>query len=56
MKIRSLINHPHVIPNSEDLRSSFWPCIDSNATDTIKAQKDSNDIVKIVHVTSMLQT
>ncbi len=24
----------------------FWPCIDSNATDTVKAQKGSKDIVK----------
>ncbi len=26
-------------------------CIDHNATDTLKAQKVSKDIVKIVHVT-----
>ncbi len=28
--------------------------IDSNTTDTFKAQKDSKDIVKIVHVTSVV--
>ncbi len=69
MKILSLITHPHVIPNPQDLRSSsehklryfwwnpraFWPSIDSNATDTFKAQKGSKDIGKIVHVTSVVQ-
>ncbi len=30
---------------------AFWPCIDSNATTTFKAQEGSEDIVKIVHVT-----
>ncbi len=34
---------------------TFWPCIDSNATDKIKAQKGSKDIVKIVHVTSVVK-
>ncbi len=34
---------------------AFWLSIDSNATTTIKAQKSSKDIVKIVHVTSMVQ-
>ncbi len=29
---------------------AFWACIDSNATDTFKAQKCSKNIVKIVHV------
>ncbi len=29
--------------------------IDSNATDTFKAQKGNKDIVKIVHVTSVAQ-
>ncbi len=29
----------------------FWPCIDSNAITTFKAQKGSKHIVKIVHVT-----
>ncbi len=28
---------------------AFWPCIDSSATDTFKAQKCSKDIVKIVN-------
>ncbi len=30
-------------------------CIDSNTTDTFKAQKGSKDIGKIVHVTSVVQ-
>ncbi len=34
---------------------AFWPCIDSNATTVFKAHKGSNDIVKIVHVTSVVQ-
>ncbi len=69
MKILSLITHPHVVPNLKDLCSSsehklryfwwnprvFWHCIDSNITDTFKAQKGSKDIVKIVHVTSVVQ-
>ncbi len=32
----------------------FHPPIDSNTTDTFKAQKGSKDIVKIVHVTSVV--
>ncbi len=35
---------------------TFWPSIDSNETGThFKAQKRSKDIVKIVHVTSLVQ-
>ncbi len=34
---------------------AFWPCIESNGTDTFKAQKGRKDIVKIVHVTSVVQ-
>ncbi len=34
---------------------TFWPCIDSNATDTFKAQKGSKDIGKIVHEASVIQ-
>ncbi len=33
---------------------AFWPCTDSNTTDTFKAQKGSKDIIKIVHVTSVV--
>ncbi len=36
--------------------SAFHPCIDSNTTDTFKAQKGSKDIDIIVHVTSLVQT
>ncbi len=57
IKILSLITHPHVVPKPVNLRSSldhklryfwwnpraFWPSIDSNATDTFKAQKGSKD-------------
>ncbi len=35
--------------------NSFWPFIDSNTTDTFKAQKGSKDIIKTVHVTSVVQ-
>ncbi len=60
----------HVIPNPQEalcklkkykLRyflwnpRAFWPCIDSNATTTFKAQKRCKDIVKIFHVTSVVQ-
>ncbi len=34
---------------------SFLTPIESNTTDTFKAQKGSKDIVKIVHVTSVVQ-
>ncbi len=67
MKILSLITQV-LIPNLQDLRSSsehklryFWwnlksePSIDSNAADMFKAKKCSKDIVKIVHVTSVVQ-
>ncbi len=64
-KILSLITHPHVISNTQDIRSSsehrlryvwlnpraFWTSIDTNTTDSVKAQKDSKEIIKIVHVT-----
>ncbi len=65
----SVINYPHVVPNPQDLRSSsehklryfwwnpraFWPSIDSKDPTMIKVQKGSKDIVKIVHVTSVVQ-
>ncbi len=34
---------------------ALWPCMDRNRTDTFKAQKGSKDIVKLVHVTSVVQ-
>ncbi len=34
---------------------AFWPCIDSNTTTIFKAQKGSKDIIKTVHVTSVVQ-
>ncbi len=33
----------------------FCPCIESNTTTTFKAQKGGKDIVKVVHVTSVVQ-
>ncbi len=38
----------------DEIRELSDPPIDSNATDTFKAQKDSKEIVKIVHVTSVV--
>ncbi len=42
---------------NEDIFDEIWelsdPPIDSNATETFKAQKDSKDIVKIDHVISV---
>ncbi len=49
--------HPKIM-NSEFwwILRTFWPSIDSNETGTrFKAQKRSKDIVKIVHVTSLVQ-
>ncbi len=37
------------------MKSTSFPCIDTNATDTFKAQKGSKDIGKMIHVTSMVQ-
>ncbi len=37
------------------MKSMSFPHIDSNATDTFKAQKGSKDIGKIIHVTSIVQ-
>ncbi len=34
---------------------AFWICRDNNATNTFKAHKGSKDIVKIDHVTSLVQ-
>ncbi len=34
---------------------ALWPCKDNSATETFKAKKGSKDIVKIVHVTSVVQ-
>ncbi len=50
----------HLWNTNEDIfneiqKLSDPPYIDSNTTDTFKAQKGSKDIVKIVHVTSVVQ-
>ncbi len=37
------------------MKSESFLCIDSNTTDTFKAQKGSKDIDKIVHVSSVVQ-
>ncbi len=64
MKILSLIaqyRSNHVGPLLIKLRylllnlKAFWPSTDSMGTTTVKAQKHSKDIVKIVHVTSVDQ-
>ncbi len=71
MKILSLITHSHVIPNQTrktfvhlrntnyDIFDAFFepsdPPIDSKGPNTIKVQKRSKDIVKIIHVTSVVQ-
>ncbi len=34
---------------------AIWPCIDNNAADMFKAQKGSKNIIKIDHVTSVVQ-
>ncbi len=39
----------------DEIREFSYPAIDINATTTFKAQKGSKDIVKIVHVTSVVQ-
>ncbi len=33
----------------------IWPCIDSKGTTKFKTQKCSKDIIKIIHVTSVIQ-
>ncbi len=71
MKIVSLFTHPHVVPNVQDLCLSSEhkslmkifdelqdlsdPPIDSKDPNTIKAQKRSKDIGKIIHATSGVQ-
>ncbi len=37
------------------MKSESFLTLDSNATDMFKAQKGSKDIIKIVHVTSVVQ-
>ncbi len=67
MLILSLIAHHHVVPTRKTFifgtqikiflmkPESFLTCIDSNATSTFKVQTGSKDIVKIIHVTSVVQ-
>ncbi len=55
MKMLSLITHPHVFPNLWWNPWVFWPSADTKATDNFKTNKGSKDIVKIVHVTSVIQ-
>ncbi len=49
----------HLQNTNEDISDAFWelsdPPIDSTDPNTIKAQKQSKDIVKIIHVTSGVQ-
>ncbi len=39
----------------DEIRELSDPPIDSKATDTVKTQKGSKDIVKIIHVASVIQ-
>ncbi|MGL5643299.1 MAG: hypothetical protein ACRCW3_00760 [Metamycoplasmataceae bacterium] len=70
MKILSLITHPHVIPNLQDLRSSsehkvryFWrnpsvffkSSIEGNEIATFNVKKSSKNIAKIVNMTTVVQ-
>ncbi len=58
-KILSLITHPHVVrlwnTNEQIFAEIRELSIDSNGTTTIKVQKGSKGIHKIVHVTSVVQ-
>ncbi len=44
---------------NEDIFDEFWvlsdPPLDNNDTTTIKVQKRCKDIIKIIHVTSVIQ-
>ncbi len=39
----------------DEIRELYDPAEDSNATEKFKAQKGSKDIIKIVHVKSVVQ-
>ncbi len=62
MKILSLITHPQVVPKPKtfifvtQIKIFFVsdPPIDSNIFTTVKAKKGSKDIVKTVHMTSVV--
>ncbi len=49
----------HLLNTNEDIFDAFWelsdPPIDNNVITTIKVQKRSNEIGKIIHVTSGVQ-
>ncbi len=47
------IVHPHLVWNTR--LNVFWPSIDNKDPYTIKEQKRSKDIVKVVYVTSVVQ-
>ncbi len=53
--IRSLLSSEHKLRFFWWNSSAFRLCIDCNAITTFKAQKGSKDVVKIVHVTSVVQ-
>ncbi len=40
---------------SDEIQDLSKPCVDSKANDKFKAQKGTKHIVKIVHVTSVVQ-
>ncbi len=39
----------------DEIQELYEPCIDINATTRYKAQKGSKNIIKIVHVTAVVQ-
>jgi len=60
MSFQTLKTFVHLQNTNEDLfdeiRDLSDPSIDSNAITTFKAEKVSKDIVKIVHVTTVVQS
>ncbi len=57
MKILALIlinTSEHKLRFFDEIRELSDPALDSNAADWLKAQKGSKDIIKIVHVTSVV--
>jgi len=60
MSFQTLKTFVHLQNTNEDLFDEICdlsdPSIDSNAITTFKAEKVSKDIVKIVHVTTVVQS
>ncbi len=45
----------HILRYFDEIWEFYYPDLDSKATTTFKAQKGSEDIIKIVHVTSVIK-